>query len=677
MELVERVESQKLRFSLIIVLVLLVFNQAYAEEFDISELRQGWQLFKLKKYSQSAEIWHNNSLEFIRVKRDKNQLRLAAFAEVLSAIAYEKDSNIKAYQAWATGQTYLLESNIRWSEFQKKLQALYEEKLNWINQASSGQVQIGISLLESQSQKNSLLILDLERELALSQYRGPEPGLYTEDRPTEIFEEEGRLAKRSYVARPVVASFEVVEVPDSIVSRAFRTTPIVENSDDLIESRGVPSVKSSLFETKGDLEPLFSEINITPTGNKSIDAPEGGEELNDNGHRRMMGGRGLSSANIDRNNQDKIIATKAWQYFIHNVDGKTGLSYDTHDYPYSTMWGVGSYIAGVVSAHRLGVISLETFNARFKLLINSLNQMPLYNGEMPNRQYKVDTLGLVDIKNNSSDVGSGWSAIGIGRLLIWLKIVDNWYPGFQNDIQAFIGRLDLDRLLKNSELNGVFYDGFSETIFNEGRFGYEQYAAMGYKLWGYSVANALNYESVVFKSLYDIDVPIDSREGAYLVSDPFLLAAMEFSLVDEDFNRYTQRIYQVQKKHSLAIKHPVAQTEINLHQTPWFAYLSIFDNNKAWQVASNEGGHYPNFSGYSTHGVFMLDAVFSDDHTHNMLSSASKLVSDDLGFYTGESYDGEVIRALSSHSNGSILQSLLFKKLNEAFINSNIKVVQQ
>jgi len=672
MELVERVELSKLKLFVILLLSCCLFQQIKAEELDLSDLNQGWQLYKLKKYSQAAELWLSNSAGFIRDQRDENQLRLAALAQVLSSIAYEKDYDSKAYQTWATGQTYLLESNIRWPDFQKKLQETYEEKLNWINQASTGQVQIGISLLENENQYSSLLILDLERELGLSQYRGPEPGLYDEGSQTEIFEEEGRLAKRSYVARPVVSSFE--EDDDvSIVNRASRATPIVENnSDNLIEMTDRTSVDSSLLVNSDNLLPSIPELREEATGTINIDNQK---ELQKN--RRVIGGRGLVTANLGRNNQDKLIAQKAWQYFTHNVDVETGLSYDTHDYPYSTMWGVASYIAGLVSVHKLGVISSESFEQRFSLLIDSLNTMPLYNDEAPNRQYKVDTLSLVDIKNNSSDVGSGWSAIGIGRLLIWLKIVESWYPNFQSDIQLFIARLDLERLLKNSELNGVFYDGFSETIFNEGRFGYEQYAAMGYKLWGYSVVNASNYETVVFKNIYDIDVPIDSREGAYLVSDPFLLAAMEFSIVDEDFNRYTQRIYQVQKQHSLAIKRPVAQTEINLHQTPWFAYLSIFDNNQAWQVATYEGNNYPDFSGYSTHGIFMLDAVFSDGHTQNMMLSATELVSEKSGYYTGKSYEGEIIRAHSSHSNGVILQSLLFKKLNEAFINSNIKVVQQ
>jgi len=60
-----------------------------------------------------------------------------------------------------------------------------------------------------------------------------------------------------------------------------------------------------------------------------------------------------------------------------------------------------------------------------------------------------------------------------------------------------------------------------------------------------------------------------------------------------------------------------------------------------------------------------------------MMTEISTLASDNYGYYSGKAYDGSVIRALSSHSNGVILQSLLFNKLNEPFLNQDIKVVQQ
>jgi len=683
MELVGRVTGNRFRTFLLLILMSCCIS-SFSAELDVNELRQGWQLFKIKKYVQAAELWINKSEKLIRTNRNEEQLRLAGFAQILAAISYEKEADFKAYRAWATGQTYLLESNIRWRDFQQIIHNKYEEELNFLNQASSGQIQIGIALLESESQQSSLLLMELERELALSHYQGPEPGLYERDNTgpdllsTEV---ESKLAKRSYVARPSVLSTSDNDISATATSRGFRDNTISEHPPSLSDEALAASEEEAISNVnKVIVAPLtLATQNITEF-EVGIGNTESDEELQTqviNNTRRAIGARGLVSANLVNNSRDRQIAQKAWQYFSHNVDSNTGLAYDTHDYPYSTMWGIGSYISALVSSQKLGIISTDVFNRKLELLINSLIRMPLYNQEVPNRQYKVDTLSLIDMENNVSDIGSGWSAIGIGRLLIWLKIVENWYPNYKGDIERFVNRLDLERVLKNSELNGTFHDGFSETVFSEGRFGYEQYAAMGYKVWGYTVDNALNYDTIIFKRLYEIDVPIDSRSGAHLVSDPFLLAAMEFSLIDEDFSRYTQKIYQVQKQHSLAIKRPVAQTEINLHQTPWFAYFSIFDNEKPWQVIAFDGNNYPAYSGFSTHGLFMFNAVFSDEHSKAMMTEISTLASDNYGYYSGKAYDGSVIRALSSHSNGVILQSLLFNKLNEPFLNQDIKVVQQ
>ena len=688
----------------LLVLLIAFCIDSHSAELNVNELRQGGQLFKIKKYTQAAELWVNKSEKLIQVNRNEEQLRVAALAQVLAAIAYEKEADFNAYLTWATGQTYLLESNIRWRDFQQIIHDEYEDELNFLNQASSGQIQIGIALLESESQQSSLLLMELERELALSHYQGPEPGLYERDNSNSRLidvETESKLAKRSYVARPAVLSNSSYDTLATATSRGFRDNTIGEQLLDSVNEilpettdeaiAAITNTSNSELNDTADVvlsnttnaivEPIVQAlpkeiIFSVARGAPAVIAPKPATAP-DVYSKRVLGGRGLVSADLINNYRDRKTAKKAWQYFSHNVDSNTGLAYDNCVYPYSTMWGIGSYISALVSSQKLGVISIAEFNRKFDLLLNSLTRMPLFNQEVPNPQYKADTLSLIDMENNISDIGSGWSAIGIGRLLIWLKIVSNWYPSYQDDIERFVSRFDLERVLKDNELNGSFHDGFSETVFHEGRFGYEQYAAMGYKLLGHTVDNALNYDTIIFKQLYEIDIPIDSSNGAHLVSDPFLLAAMEFSLIDEDFRRYTQKIYQVQKQHSLAIKRPVAQTEINRHQTPWFACFSIFDNEKPWQVISFDGNNFPAYSGFSTHGLFMFNAVFSDKYSKEIMAEVVTLASDNFGYYSGKAYNGTVFRALSSHSNGVILQSLLFSKLNEPFLNQGIKVVQQ
>jgi len=641
---------------------------------NITDLRQGWVLFQLEKYEQAGQVWESNSLSYLNEERSPEQLRLAALAQVLVSIAYEQNEDYLAYKAWATGQTYLLESNISWTDFTRQIKESYEQELNALNQISAD-AQTGVSILEKSNQENSLLLFELEEKLSLSDYQGPKPGLVQASHSSENTASFSRLPSRSYIARPVTIASRADENRENergegLISRGFRAeaeaaTP--EATDNQIQN-DIPEIDPLVNISPLVQPPAFNKndvaISMNSTSKKAFTIAKN----------KTSGNRGVGTLNAVIGSTERSLAHKAWQYFKHNSNENTGFAFDTHEYPFSSMWGTGSYIAAVISAQKLGVISQKEFDKRIRMLLSSLNNMPLYNQELPNRQYRVDSLELIDSNNSSSTIGSGWTAIGIGRLLVWLKILEAWYPSYQNSILAFIERNDFQRALQNGELNGSYYDGNSETLFIEGRFGYEQYAAMGYKLWGYSVDNALNYDTVVFKKLYEIDLPVDSRAGSHLVSDPFLLASMEFSLIDDDYERFTQRIYDVQKQHSLDIKRSVAQTEINLNHSPWFVYQNISNEEDFWQVTSNDGKSYPKFSGFSTHGIFMFDAVFADEHSQNMMTEAINLQSDNFGFYTGKTYLGETIRELSAHSNGVILQSLLFKRLKTPFINTELEV---
>ena len=70
----------------------------------------------------------------------------------------------------------------------------------------------------------------------------------------------------------------------------------------------------------------------------------------------------------------------------------------------------------------------------------------------------------------------------------------------------------------------------------EGRLGYEEYAAKSMQLMGYDVAEALDYQSwLKFVDIYDINVATDSRSPEeftahnYVVSEPYILDGLEFA----------------------------------------------------------------------------------------------------------------------------------------------------
>lgn len=212
----------------LVIYILVLFSFSFnlnAAMPDVSELRQGWLLYKLDKFSQAAQIWQQNSFKFLNKKRNQQQLRMAALAQILATFSYEKNDDKLAYQAWATGQTYLLESNISWQEFSKQIKRTYEEELNSLNQASV-QMKTGLSALEKLNQESTLLMFELEDVLSISDYQGPKPGLAIDHSQKKELPSFNQLPQRSYIPRPSIIS----DTEDKVLKNDY-----VENAT----SRGV------------------------------------------------------------------------------------------------------------------------------------------------------------------------------------------------------------------------------------------------------------------------------------------------------------------------------------------------------------------------------------------------------------------------------------------------------
>lgn len=59
----------------LVIYILVLFSFSFnlnAAMPDVSELRQGWLLYKLDKFSQAAQIWQQNSFKFLNKKEINN-----------------------------------------------------------------------------------------------------------------------------------------------------------------------------------------------------------------------------------------------------------------------------------------------------------------------------------------------------------------------------------------------------------------------------------------------------------------------------------------------------------------------------------------------------------------------------------------------------------------------------
>jgi hypothetical protein len=202
----------------------------------------------------------------------------------------------------------------------------------------------------------------------------------------------------------------------------------------------------------------------------------------------------------------------AWRYFQNNTDPKTGLAGSADKYPSTTMWETGSYLVGTVAAGQLGLIPKDEARARISKVFVSLSQMELFEDSLPNKAYDIRSLQMVDYTNKPTSVGLGWSALDIGRLLATFAIVQRNYPELSPAIEHLLTSWDLDRVVRDGELNGAsVVDGLVREN-QEGRFGYEQYAAKGMMLYGYDATRAIDTRgTLMVKVVEGVPVPVDTR----------------------------------------------------------------------------------------------------------------------------------------------------------------------
>jgi hypothetical protein len=133
---------------------------------------------------------------------------------------------------------------------------------------------------------------------------------------------------------------------------------------------------------------------------------------------------------------DMAAARLAWSYFQHNWNDKTGLVNSVDGFNSVTMWDQAAAIAALVSAKELNLIPAAEFEAKMSKMLQTLASLPLYKGELPNKVYNVKTLIPVNYGQLDQREEIGWSAIDLGRIALWLKIVEAKYPKMRSPVQA-------------------------------------------------------------------------------------------------------------------------------------------------------------------------------------------------------------------------------------------------
>ncbi|CAH0535178.1 hypothetical protein VST7929_02839 [Vibrio stylophorae] len=384
----------------------------------------------------------------------------------------------------------------------------------------------------------------------------------------------------------------------------------------------------------------------------------------------------------DLTEQELKMAKIAWKYFENNYQPSTGLVNAVNNYPSTTLWDTASYMAGLVSAYELGIIEKAEFNRRLITLLSTLNQLNLFQGELPNKVYHTQTAAKVDYGNQPGEIG--YSALDLGRFLIWMHIIKQRYPEYASSIDAVVLRWNFCNVIdKNGTMFGALLQpGKPVQYLQEGRLGYEEYAAKGFELWGFNTKQALMPEPYNTINLYGFDIPYDSRDPrklkahSYVVTESYVLDGIELgwdltSDKSKHNSQYThtwvaefaQRIYDVQEARYKATGIITARTEHQLAGPPYFVYDTIYTDGFAWNTISENGEFLPQFAAVAVKGAMGLWVLWDTDYTDRLFAHVATLYDEEKGFYEGVFENGTgKINTFTANNNGILLEILLYKQ---------------
>lgn len=383
----------------------------------------------------------------------------------------------------------------------------------------------------------------------------------------------------------------------------------------------------------------------------------------------VEGAPALAPTGVALDEADEHAARIAWRYFENNLQPDTGLVNSNDRYPSTTLWDLGSYVMGLLSAERLGLIDADVAGERLRTLLDTLARLPLVGPGLPNKAYDTRSLAVVDYENRPVEGGIGWSAIDVARVGVPFTVLLWRHPELTGAMRRVLGAWRLERMVEGGQLIGGDRRGGRLVRVQEGRLGYEQYAAKSLFLLGLDVSRALDPRAFAGvaevqgqRIAYDVRQPSDYG-GAHngVLSEPYVLEGLEFGFDDASL-AIARAVFRAQENRFRATGRLTAVSEDNLDRPPYFVYSTVLANREPWAVFTPQGKDARAFRTLSLKTAFGWSVLFAGDYAGRLREAVRGLSDEQRGWYAGvyES-DGTPNKALTANTNGIVLEALAYK----------------
>jgi hypothetical protein len=349
----------------------------------------------------------------------------------------------------------------------------------------------------------------------------------------------------------------------------------------------------------------------------------------------------------------------------------TGLARATPDYDKITTWDLGSVLAALFSARVLGFLSEDDYHARVRRTLRTLEQLPLFDRAVFNKGYDARTGQMTGRGGVVSSAGSGWSATDLGRLLVWLSIVALSDTTHAAQATRVARRIDYDRVVSQGYLHGE-ERGSSGRMrrFQEGRIGYEQYAARGFALWGQVLPFALDLLKNAEKIRVDsVELLRDRRGLDRLTSEPFILLGLEVGWTrDESLLARNVLRMQEQRFRRTGIVTIVSEDAVNV-RPQYFYYYCVLCNGKSFVIdIANPGSTLDSPRWVSTKAAFAWHALVPSPYTAWALRRVARSYSDRAISSGVFEKDGASTRTQDVNVAAVVLEAAAYRKIGRPLL---------
>ena len=370
---------------------------------------------------------------------------------------------------------------------------------------------------------------------------------------------------------------------------------------------------------------------------------------------------------VELSRNEKLLAKKAQYYFDQNWNKKTGFTDSVQGYHHVTMWDVASDISAQLSLEGLGLQSEERTNIKLQKLLTTLKSMPLYKDKLPNREYDTKTGKPSGRYSKAKTNGNGWSALDVGRLLIWLHIIKQEKEELAPLVDNIVSKWSLASSVHNKTLYGTKLGKQSEHYRQEGRLGYLQYAAFGFALFGFDVSDSYLKKDIEKVNIDDVSFYIDTRNMPFSTADPYVLMTLELGNYSEWWQQLDV-IYELYKQKEKRTNRLWVFSEDAMNRSPWFAYNNIFYYGKSWLSTSAGGKPVETFQIFSNKIALGLSVIFDDDYAKKLKEQVIDNSINSRVIPTGLYSDGLINSAYNINTNSMVLSSLWYKVNNSSSV---------